>query len=297
VNFRNGICYNVEVKITKSGPFYILMAALFWSFGGVFSKLIPWSGLSIAAVRSVIAALTIGLYRKSFHFKITKSTVLASICILLTTVLFMMANKMTTAANAIVLQYTSPLFIIILTLVIFRQKPKKRDLFALVGVGLGIGLFFFEQFRSGSYMGDLLALASGLTFAGVFFSNRLPGASPFDATFMGNLLGIVFIPFLFVDKQYAANSGWLPWLTILAMGVIQQAGGYIFFSKGIKHTSATTSSIIATLEPILNPLWVFLVVGEVPSPLAIVGGAIVLTTVLIYNTIVTRENFRNVKAG
>jgi len=295
VNFREGFCYNVEVKITKSGPFYILMAALLWSFGGVFSKLIPWSGLSIAAVRSVVAALTIGLYRRSFRFKVTKSTVLASICILLTTVLFMMANKMTSAANAIVLQYTSPLFIIILSLIIFKQKPKKRDLFAVVGVGLGIGLFFFEQFQSGSYMGDLLALASGLTFAGVFFSNKLQGASPIDATFMGNFLGIIFLPFLFFDKQVSANFGWQPWLTILAMGVIQQAGGYIFFSKGIKHTSATTSSIIATLEPILNPLWVFLVVGEIPTPLALVGGLIVLSTVLIYNTIVTKENFKGVK--
>ena len=273
------------------------MAALFWSFGGLFSKLIPWSGLTIAAVRSVIAAITIGLYRKSFLFKLNKSTVLASICILLTTVLFMMANKMTSAANAIVLQYTSPLFIIILSLIIFKQKPKKRDLFAVVGVGFGIGLFFFEQFQSGNYMGDLLALASGLTFAGVFFSNKLPGASPIDATYMGNMIGIVLLPFMFVDKQYAAHSGWLPWLTILAMGVIQQAGGYIFFSKGIKHTSATSSSIIATLEPILNPLWVFLVIGELPTPMALVGGAIVLSTVLIYNTIVTRENFRNIKTG
>lgn len=283
--------------MTKSGPFYILMAALFWSFGGVFSKLIPWSGLSIAAVRSVIAGITIGLYRKSFRFNLNKSTILASLCILLTTVLFMMANKMTSAANAIVLQYTSPLFIIILSLIIFKQKPKKRDLFAVVGVGLGIGLFFFEQFQSGNYTGDLLALASGLTFAGVFFSNKLPGASPIDATYMGNMIGIVLLPFLFVDPHYAANSGWLPWLTILAMGTIQQAGGYIFFSKGIKHTSATSSSIIATLEPILNPLWVFLVIGEMPSPMALVGGAIVLSTVLIYNTIVTRENFKNVKAG
>ncbi len=271
------------------------MAALFWSFGGVFSKLIPWSGLSIAAVRSLVAALTIGIYRRSFRFKLTPSTILASICILITTVLFMMANKLTTAANAIVLQYTSPLFIIILSLIIFKQKPKKRDIFAVIGVACGIGLFFFQQFRSGNYLGDLLALGSGLTFAGVFFSNKLPGASPIDATFMGNLLGIIFLPFLFFDPHYALNPGWLPWVTIITMGIFQQGFGYIFFSKGITHTSATSSSIIATLEPILNPLWVFLIIGELPSPLAIVGGLIVLGTVLIYNTIVTKENFKDIK--
>lgn len=285
------------MKTDKSGPFYILLAALFWSFGGILSKLIPWSGLSIAAIRSVIAGLTIGIYRKSFRFKATPSTITASICILLTAGLFMIANKMTSAANAIVLQYTSPLFIIILSMLVFRQKPKKRDLFALIGVGCGISLFFFEQFRSGNYWGDLVALASGLTFAGVFFSNKLKGASPVDATFMGNLLGVVFLPFLFFDQQFLTHQTVSAWITIVIMGVFQLGVGYIFFSKGIKHTSATSSSIIATLEPILNPIWVFLMIGETPQPLALLGGAVVLVTVLIYNTIVTKENFRDIKTS
>ena len=290
-------CYNVLVKPNKSGPIYILLAALFWSFGGVLSKLIPWSGLTIAALRSVIAALTIGIYRKSFRFKATPATITASICIIVTATLFIIANKMTSAANAIVLQYTSPLFIIILSLIVFRQKPKKRDLFALIGVGCGIGLFFFEQFRSGNYWGDLLALASGLTFAGVFFSNKLKGASPVDATFMGNLLGVVFLPTLFFDQQFLTHQSATAWITIVIMGIFQLGFGYIFFSKGIKTTSATSSSIIATLEPILNPIWVFLMIGETPKPLALLGGVIVLVTVLIYNTIVTKENFRDIKTG
>jgi len=274
---------------------YILLAALFWSFGGVLNKLIPWSGIAIAAIRSTIAAITIGIYRKSFRFKVTPSTVLASICVVITTVLFMVANKLTSAANAIVLQYTSPLFIIILSLIVFKQRPKKRDIFAVIGVGFGIGLFFFEQFKGGSMVGDLLALGSGLTFAGVFFANKLPGASPMDATFMGNALGILFIPYLFIDKQFQSHLTLWPILTIIVMGIFQQGFGYIFFTKGIKHTSATSSSIIATIEPILNPLWVFLVIGELPSPMALVGGVIVLGTVMVYNTIVTRDNFKNVK--
>jgi drug/metabolite transporter (DMT)-like permease len=285
------------VKITKSGPFYILMAALFWSFGGVLNKLIPWSGLTIAALRSIIAAFTIGIYRKSFHFKVTKSTVLASIAIFLTTVLYMSSIKLTSAANAIVLQYTSPVFIILLSLIVYRQKPKKRDMFAVIGVAIGISLFFFEQFQGGSPWGDILALASGLSFAGVFFANRLQGASPIDSTFMGNLLGIIFIPTIFFDKQFITHQSTLPWVMIIVMGIFQQAGGYIFFSKGIKHTPATTAGIIATLEPILNPIWVFLVIGEFPKPLALVGGMIVLGTVLIYNTIVTKENFKSIKTN
>jgi drug/metabolite transporter (DMT)-like permease len=209
----------------------------------------------------------------------------------------MSSIKLTSAANAIVLQYTSPVFIILLSLIVYRQKPKKRDMFAVIGVAIGISLFFFEQFQGGSPWGDILALASGLSFAGVFFANRLQGASPIDSTFMGNLLGIIFIPTIFFDKQFITHQSTLPWVMIIVMGIFQQAGGYIFFSKGIKHTPATTAGIIATLEPILNPIWVFLVIGEFPKPLALVGGMIVLGTVLIYNTIVTKENFKSIKTN
>jgi drug/metabolite transporter (DMT)-like permease len=268
------------------------MAAFFWSLGGVLNKLIPWSGLTIAALRSLIAAITIGIVRKSFRVRWTRSTVLAGVFILLTTVLYMIANKLTSAANAIVLQYTTPLHIIVLSLVIFKQKPRKRDLLAISGVAVGIALFFADQLESGRLLGDVLALASGMTFAGVFFSNKLEGASPVDAAFLGNALGILLIPFLWIDPLFLANQGMLPWLTIILMGVVQQSLGYLLFSKGIRMTSATTSAIIATLEPILNPIWVFLVIGETPSVLALLGGAIVLITVLIYNTIVTRENYR-----
>jgi len=280
---------------TKIGPIYIILAAIFWSFGGLLGKLIPWSGLTIAALRGVIAAITIGLYRRSFHSKLNKPILLAGLSLTVTTILFMIANKMTSAANAIVLQYTSPVFIILLTLIIDKQKPKKRDLFAIFGVLIGISIFFFDQFKSGNYLGDLIALGSGLSFAAVFFANKLPNASPIDATYLGNLLSVLILPFIFFDQSFMSNQSTNIWLFILLMGVFQLGFGYIFFSLGIKQTAATTSSIIATLEPILNPIWVFLFLNEVPSPLALLGGIIVLITVSIYNVIVTRDNYSNVR--
>lgn len=275
------------------GPLYIVFAAIFWSFGGLLGKLIPWSGLTIAALRGVIAALTIAIYRRSFHFKFNKPILLAGLSLTITTVLFMLANKMTSAANAIVLQYTSPVFIILLTLLIYKQKPRKRDLFAIIGVLIGISIFFFDQFKSGQYLGDLIALASGLSFAAVFFANKLPNASPIDATYLGNLLSLFILPFILFDQSFIQNQSPTIWLLIILMGVFQLGFGYIFFSLGIKQTPATTSSIIATLEPILNPIWVFLFLREVPSTLALLGGFIVLITVSVYNTIVTRENYKS----
>lgn len=273
------------------GPLYIVIAAIFWSFGGLLGKLIPWSGLTIAALRGIFAALTIAIYRRNFRFKINKPILLAGISLTITTILFMLANKMTSAANAIVLQYTSPVFIILLTLIIDKKKPRKRDLFAMLGVLIGISIFFFDQFKSGNYYGDLIALASGLSFAAVFFANKLPHASPIDATYLGNLLSIFILPFIFFDQSFMQNQNPTIWLYIILMGVFQLGFGYIFFSLGIKQTAATTSSIIATLEPILNPIWVFLILGEIPSTLALLGGIIVLITVSIYNTIVTRDNY------
>lgn len=276
----------------KLGPLYIVFAAIFWSFGGLLGKLIPWSGLSIAALRGIFAAITIALYRRSFSFKLNKAILLAGLSLTLTTILFMIANKMTSSANAIVLQYTSPVFIILLTLIIDKQKPKKRDIFAIFGVLLGICLFFFDQFKNGQYLGDLIALASGLSFAGVFFANKLPNASPIDATYIGNLLSFIILPFVLFDMSFQLNQNPTIWMYIIFMGVFQLGFGYIFFSLGIKQSSATSSSIIATLEPILNPLWVFIFLGEKPSILALIGGMIVLLTVTIYNTIVTRDNYK-----
>ncbi len=275
----------------KFGPLFILIAAILWSFGGVCVKLIPWSGISISAVRGLIACIVIGLYRKSFRVHITKAVMLVALCTMFTTVLFMMANKLTTSANAIVLQYTAPAFIILFSYLFLKQHPKKTDILAVIGTLIGVSLFFIDQMSTGKYLGDLLAIGSGICFAGVFFANKLPGANPIDSAFLGNMMSILLLPFLFFDKAIPTTDLQTV-LVILFMGIVQLGMGYIFFSIGIKHSSAITSSIIATMEPILNPIWVFLMIGEFPKPLSLVGCAIVLMTIVTYNVITTKSNYR-----
>jgi drug/metabolite transporter (DMT)-like permease len=282
------------MKTQNKGAFYILCAAIFWSFGGVLAKSIPWSGLSIAALRGLIAAITIAAFRRSFSFKLNRSTIIAALALTMTTVLFMVATKLTTAANAIVLQYTSPFFIILMNFFVHHHKPSRRDVIALIGIGFGITLFFINQLDSGNLLGDFFGLMSGLMFAGVFFANKLEHASPFDATYMGNLFSVMLLPFVFFDSEMFVH-GWLPWILILIMGVMQLGFGYIFFSLGIRLATATQSNIIATLEPILNPIWVLLVIGEVPTILSIIGGSIVLITVVLYNHFETKANFLKLK--
>jgi len=266
------------------GPVYVFFAAVLWSFAGISGKFIPYGALSIACLRGVIAAITIGIVGGKWFFKPTPAVLLGAFGTFATSVLFMIANKITMAANAIVLQYTAPAFVIILSAIFYRAKPNKLDAVTVLITLGGISLFFIEHIGHGAVLGDLLALLSGLTFAMVFFVNRLPGANPMQASYLGCLLHGLLIPFLFFDESLRRFDPMIA-LLILATGVIQLGMAYIFFSKGIKTTSAIPSSIIAMIEPILNPIWVFLAMGETPGPLSIVGASIVVVTVGGYNVI------------
>lgn len=270
------------------GPLAIFLAATLWSFGGLLGKLLPISGLSVAILRGGIAALVIALYRRRFLVVITKATVLAGISLALTTLLYMSANKLTTAANAVVLQYTSPIYIILLNYIFLKHKPSKLDLFALVGVFTGLLLFFMDALKAGNLTGDLLALASGLSFSGVFFANKLKGANPIESVYLGNLLSFLLLPLVFLDPQiFTLNLKDI--LLLLVMGIFQLGIAYILFSIGISRVSATSASIIATIEPILNPVWVFLFLGELPTRNALIGACVVLITVIVYNQIQSRN--------
>lgn len=274
----------------KDGSKLIFIAAVMWSFAGLGAKLMSWNALSIACVRGIIASITIFLFRKKTKLTLNSSTILASISLLLTTTLFMSANKMTTSANAIVLQYTSPIFILILSVIFLKYKPKFVDYIAISLTLVGISLFFIDQLETGRWLGDLVALLSGLAFAGVFFANRLPKANPMDASLIGNMMSLLLFPFLMFDQNVLSFKT-TDLIVIVLLGVFQLGIPYILFSLGIKRTEAIKSSIISTIEPILNPIWVFLFLNELPGILSMIGGLIVLATILWYNTRKTRENY------
>lgn len=277
----------------NNGPYFVFAAAVLWSFAGICSKFIPWGPISIACLRGVIAAITIGCFTGQWFFKPSRAVLLAGIATAATSILFMIANKMTTAANAIVLQYTAPAFVIILTALFNKTRPRLLDIITVLLTLCGISLSVIEHLGNGAILGDLISVVSGVTFSLVFFANRLPGANAMQASYLGCLLHGVFLPFLFFDKGLRSFDP-SAWLVILAAGVIQLGLAYILFSKGIKTTSAVSSSIIAMVEPILNPVWVFLFMGERPGTMAIVGAGIVIVTIVAYNVISVRQQNRSV---
>jgi drug/metabolite transporter (DMT)-like permease len=264
----------------RDGSLLIFMAAVMWSFGGLAAKILTWNAFSIACVRGLIAFVVIFIYRGKTRISFSKSTVLSAISLTLTTTLFMLANKLTTSANAIVLQYSAPVFILLFSFVFQKYTPSRKDVIAVTLTLFGISLFFIERLQTGYWFGDFIGLLSGV-----------PNANPVDASLLGNLFSIFLVPFLFFDKNFLTFST-INWTVILLMGTLQLGIPYILFSLGIKRTSAVKSSIIATIEPILNPIWVFLAVQEVPGVLSLFGGSIVLLTIVIYNITKTKENYK-----
>ncbi len=274
-----------------SGALLIMLASVAWSFSGLLSKWVPWSAFSIIGARAIMAVLAFGLSRKTFKPAFSMGTWLGALGVMSTSVLFILANKLTTAANAIVLQYAMPIVVIFASWVFWGQKPGLTDVAASLAALAGIFMCFMGGLGHGSLPGDALALLSAFTFALVFFAARLPNTDPADYTYLGSLLSLLFLLYIPFDSAFSLAP--LPLLGILAMGVCLSAG-YLLFTAGMRTAlHPVTASIMANVEPVLNPLWVFLFLGENPGALSLMGAALVILSVTAYG--VVKNQSRRIK--
>ena len=264
------------------GTAAMLAASLCFSTGGLLMKLIPWNPLAINGARNAIAACVIGLYILATHHKLKfNPTVLAgAISLAGVTTLYAIANKLTTAGNTIILQYTAPIWIVILMFLFFGQKPDKTSVISILIVFAGILCFFFEGISTGKWLGDLLALLSGIFYAGVFMLNSFEKGDALSSVFFGQLAcGIFLSPLVLRESAFTAPV----LLAVFVLGAVQVGLAYIFFTTGTKYTDPVTASIINALEPILNPILVAVFYGEMLGRLSLVGALIVLAGILYYN--------------
>jgi drug/metabolite transporter (DMT)-like permease len=213
--------------------------------------------------------------------KLTRGNLLAAFCLGATTVLFVFSNKLTTAAAAILLQFTAPVFIVLIHLLVYKRKPHPVQLLTVLTTMAGMVLFFVEQLDSaGGLLGNILAVLSGLSFAGVFVCNRRPDVNPDESLHLGFMLNAaVGLPFAFFETTPDPAA----WGAVAVLGIVQVGLAYVFFSKGIKKTPALLSCLITALEPVLNPLWVAIAYHEVPGVNALAGGVVIVSSVAAYN--------------
>ena len=280
----------------KSGILFLVCAAALWSTAGVLTKSNPWSGTTIACLRGLLAAATQILLTRTFHFKLNRTILLTALCYFGETFLFMIANKLTSAGSAIVLQNTSPLYIILLLYLVFRQKPSRLDCVVGLMIFGGILLSMADTLFSGDLpgtnplLGNLLALLSGIFYAGIFFTSRLPGADPLQSTILGSSMYLVLLPFVFTDSSFLANQSLPAWGSMLFMGIVQTGLAWLMFTKGIKNTPSLQASFITMIEPVLNPILALLFLGEAMGTLSVLGSAVVIVTVFLHNYLTARQN-------
>ena len=274
----------------KHAVFLMAACAGLWSIAGIFIKLIPWNSLVIAGLRSLIAAVVVFLYMyvAKIKIKINRSSVVSGFFIAGTFLAFVSANKLTTAANAIVLQFTSPVFILVISALVFHQRFHKMDLLTVVVTLFGISMFFFDKLGTGSLLGNCLGIFAGLFMAGMYV---VTGRTDADSRMSGILLGHVFtaligVPLIFVFPTPVTSQAVM---SILALGIVQLGIPYIFYGLAVKSCPPLACSLIGAIEPLLNPVWVFLFNGEVPGVYALFGGVIVISAVTAW--CVWRDHF------
>lgn len=267
---------------------FVFLASVCFSTGGLFIKLIPWSALAINGARNLIGAAVIGTYLLITRHRIvfSRRVLTGALAMIGVTTFFTISNKLTTAANTIVLQFTAPVFVILMMAVFYHQKPRRLDVITCVLVMLGVVLFFVDGIRAGNLIGNITAVLSGVCYAGVFMMNTGENADAISSCFLGQLAaGLAMTPLCFGETDFTAQT----LAAVIALGVIQVGGAYVLFSIGIKNTPPVTASLITGLEPILNPLLVAVFYGERITALSIAGAVIVVCTVLGYNVWLARR--------
>ncbi|MCR4950008.1 MAG: DMT family transporter [Solobacterium sp.] len=274
---------NAQKKdIRQYAVFMVLAASLCFATGGLFMKLIPWNALAINGARNLIASVVIGLYIliTRHKLKFNPTVAVGAISMAGVTTCYAIANKLTTAGNTIILQYTAPVWIMVLVYLFFGRKPDRTGIISLLIVFAGILCFFFEGLSTGRWLGDLIALLSGIFYAGVFMLNSFEKGDALSSVFFGQLLcGICLTPLVMQETDFSAGV----LAAVFFLGAIQVGLAYIFFTTGTKYIDPLTASIINALEPILNPVLVAVFYGEKLGVVSLIGAAVVLCGILYYN--------------
>jgi drug/metabolite transporter (DMT)-like permease len=298
----------------KLGQGAILLCAFFWSTSGLFIKLVDWNPVLIAGSRSLLAIfflLALRLLRRRRVCQAGRAvaggpsperrlpaaccagrelffTFAGGIAYAATMIVFVIANKRTTSANAILLQYTAPVWAALLGWVIAGERPRWEQWAALVLVFFGMLLFFKDDLGGGNFFGDLLAVVSGICF-GVHsvFLRMIKRGEAADAMLLSHIFCALFsAPFFFFSPPSLSpgTAG-----AIFFMGIIQIGAASALFAYGIKRVSAIQAMLTAMIEPLLNPVWVFAVTGEKPAFSALIGGGIIIAALALSTAISARR--------
>ena len=256
----------------------LALTAILWSTGGVLIKLVDWHPMAIAGGRSMISAFIIWIFFRKEPLSYSKPQWGGAIAYCGCVCLFVISTKLTTAANAILLQYTAPIYVALLGGWLLGEKATRRDWLTILFVLCGMLFFFLDKVSPGGMLGNICAVASGISFAlFIIFMRMQKDGSPYGSVLLGNVLTFALSLFFWSDISLQASN----LIGICLLGTFQLGLAYVLYSYAILHVKALEATLITSIEPILNPLWVFLLLGEKPGFYSLVGGLIVLVSITI----------------
>lgn len=273
------------MKTPSRGLSILLMAlcASFWSTAGVLIKQIPWNPLAIAGWRSLLAACVVLVFMRASGQKpvVNRGSVVSGILLCLTFLAFVTANKLTTAANAIVLQFTAPIFIMIISTLLFRQRFRRADYVVVAATVCGVMLCFLDHITPGSFFGNTIAVAAGFFYAGMYIAG---GRTDSQTRMSGILLGQLFTAAVGLPALFVFPTAFTPTAVLSAtvLGIFQLGIPYLFYGIAAGGCQPLTICLVSVIEPLLNPVWVFLFDKEAPGPLALLGEAGVVVSVTLW---------------
>ncbi len=266
----------------------LVVTACMWSSSGVLIKLIQWNPIAIAGVRSAISAIVLLVSIGRPRFTMSAAQLLAAFFYAAMMFAFVAANKLTTSANAIFLQYLAPVFVAVFGIWLLKERPFISDWIIMAVVFGGMTLFLLDRISLTARWGNALAILSGV-FMALFlvFMRMQKDGSPVESIVLGHgLAALAAIPFYFAPGPHPDIAGWIG---LAALGIFQVGLSSLLFSFAIRHLTAIGTSIITLLEPILNPVWVFIFAGEAPSIYAVLGGVVILSMVTLRSVLAVRR--------
>lgn len=279
----------VKSSYNKSGYIYILLSAICFALGGLLIKTNTWSSMTINGLRGFIAFFMILLDMKLRHHKFVfnKPVFWCAIANFAMSACFVTANKLTTAANTIVLQFTLPIYIILFLWIFWKQKPEKLSILTVAVSLFGMVFFFMGQLSMAGMIGNILAILSGVFYAIVMLIKKIPNADFESSALISFVLCFLAgIPFYVRESSYPASN----FVLILVLGVFQVGCAYIFLNKGLDHVPPVAASLISMVEPVLNPILVAVFYHELIGYHEIIGSIIVLLSALFYNLYSIRKS-------
>ena len=252
----------------------LIIAALMWSLGGLFIKLVDLNPMAITGIRSLGAAVVLLIYIKKPKLYWNRYFFSGVLAYSMMVILYVISIRLTTAANAIFLEFTAPIYVVAFGYFLLNERINRFDIFAMVIIFLGMGLFFMDELSFYGFWGNILALLAGVCLALVTVLIRKEKESAFEIVFFGNVLtAIICFPFII---QGFSNTTQVDWFIIFGLGIFQLGIPYLLYTTALKYVSALDAILVGMLEPVFNPIWVYIFVGEAIGEWAFIGAALVI---------------------